>query len=188
MNVNYIILTSKEFASKYHGIAASLACGFESYPDEDYYSASIYIKKCLKAFYVTENYVTFDIEYCNTRTTHRGPFKMTAIYDCKSEPFYIIPEPWNYVDDMIERCTSIDLNQTAISYDKFFDEFEESLKNMSADEIKKIIQEVTDIQTRVIEFYGHLMLAEKEGYLLPERYQDNLYWRLGRSVKWEDKV
>ena len=59
---------------------------------------------------------------------------------------------------------------------------------MSADEIKKIIQEVTDIQTRVIEFYGHLMLADKEGYLLPERYQDNLYWRLGRSVKWEDKV
>ena len=187
MNANYIILASKEFTSKYHGIAASLACGFESYPDEDYYNASIYIKKCLKAFYVTENYVTFDIEYCNTRT-HRGPFKMTAIYDCKSEPFYIIPEPWNYVGDMIERCTSINLNQTAISYDKFFDEFEESLKNMSADEIKKIIQEVTDIQTRVIEFYGHLMLADKEGYLLPERYQDNLYWRLGRSVKWEDKV
>ncbi len=188
MNVHYIILASKEFSSKYLGAAESLAFGFDSDPDNDYYFASVQIRKCFKAYSVTEGSISFDIDFHNTMAHGRGPFMINTIYDCKSESFYVIPEPWNYVEDMIERCTNIDLEYTAIAYDKFFNELEENLKNMSIDELNKFIPEIINIQTRVTEFYGHLMLADKTGYLLPERYQNNLYWRLGRSIKWEDKV
>lgn len=188
MNINYIILATKEFNNKYPGIGNSLAYGFSCYPDDDYYYASAKINECFKAFHVTENAVSFDINFCNTAAKGRGSFIITAIYDSKSEPFYVIPEPWNYVEDMIERCTNINLDQTAIAYDKFFDEFEGNLKNMSSNELSKFIPEAINIQIRVTEFYSHLMIADKTGYLLPKRYQNNLYWRLPRSIKWEDKV
>ncbi len=188
MNVHYIILASKEFSEKYPSAVASLACGIDSDPRDDYYYASIQIRECLRHQHIAKGSVTSDIEFCNTTAHGHGPFMITAIYDCKAESFYVIPEPWSYVDDMIERCTNINLDHTAIAYDKFFDEFEENLKSMSVDELNKFIPEVVNIQTRVTEFYAHLMIADKSGYLLPERYQESLYWRLPRSIKWEDKV
>lgn len=188
MNVHYIILASKSFNDNYPNIMASLACGIDSDPRDDYYFASTQIKECLMHHHIAKGSITFDMDFYNTTAHGRGPFLITAIFDCKSEPFYVIPEPWSYVEDMIERCTSIDLNHTAIGYDKFFDEFEKNLKDMSVDELNKFIPEVLNVQTRVAEFYGHLMLADKTGYLLPERYQNNLYWRLPMSIKWEDKV
>ena len=188
MNVHYIILATKEFSKKYPSAMASLAYGIDSDTMTDYYFASVQIRECLKHQHIAKDSVSFDVDFYNTATHGRGPFLLTAIFDCKSEPFYVIPEPWSYVEDMIERCTSIDLNHTAIGYDKFFDEFEKNLKDMSVDELNKFIPEVLNVQTRVSEFYGHLMIADKEGYFLPKRYQNNLYWRLPISIKWEDKV
>lgn len=183
MNVHYIILATKKFIANYPNAMASLACGIDSDPMDDYYFTSAKIRECLMHHHIAKGSITFDVDFYNTTAHGRGPFLITAIFDCKSEPFYVIPEPWSYVEDMIERCTSIDLNHTAIGYD----EFEKNLKDMSADALNKFIPEVLNVQTRVTEFYGHLMLADKTGYFLPERYQNNLYWRLPISIKW-DKV
>ena len=181
MNVHYIILASKNSLFNAN-VIASLACGFDSDPRDDYYFASTKIKECLMQHHIAKGgSITFDVDFYNTTAHGRGPFLITAIFDCKSETFYVIPEPWSYVEDVIERCTSIDLNHTAIGYE-FFDEFEKNLKDMSADELNKLIPEFLNVQTRVSEFYGHLMLADKTGYFLPERYQNNLYWRLPMSI------
>ena len=57
-----------------------------------------------------------------------------------------------------------------------------SLIEYVIDELNKLIPEILNVQTQVSEFYGHLMLADKTGYFLPERYQNNLYWRLPMSL------
>lgn len=188
MNVSYIILASKKFDNKYPGIATSLSYGFSSYPDDDFYNASVRIRNCFKTFSVTEGPVSFDVDFCNSKAKGHGMFIITAIYNCTSETFYVIPSPWEYADEMIEKYTDINLNQVAIGYDKFFDDFEENLRKMSTDKLNDFMPAVLNIQTRITEFYGNLMLADKEGYYLPERYQNNLYWRLPRSIKWVDRV
>lgn len=74
MNVHYIILASKSFIANYPNAMASLACGIDSDPRDDYYFVSTKIRECLMRHHVNKGSITFDVDFYNTTAHGRGPF------------------------------------------------------------------------------------------------------------------